>query len=341
MYLSIEGVGKRFGAATALAGVSLALAKDEFTCLLGPSGCGKTTLLRIVAGLEEADTGRILLDGQDLSKVPARDRGFGIVFQSYSLFPNMTVSENIAYGLAIRGTDATARDKRVRELLDLLMIPEHARKLPHQLSGGQQQRVAIARALAVNPRLLLLDEPLSALDARVRASLRDQIRDLQRTLRIPTLMVTHDQEEAMAMADSIVCMRAGGIEQVGSPEALYLRPRTAFVADFIGEMNFIPAEKVAQLPGSLRVAQTSAAPASRLGIRPEYVRLHEAGSHAAGLENCYPGRVVRSVFLGPTTRLQVDVGGLQLTVDQPGRSPLAALQDVLVEIPAQSLVAVA
>ena len=342
MHLLIEGVEKRYGEATALAGVSLALAKDEFTCLLGPSGCGKTTLLRIVAGLESADAGRIMLDGQDLSRVPARERGFGIVFQSYSLFPNMTVTENVAYGLAVRGADASVQAARVRELLDLLMIPEHAKKLPHQLSGGQQQRVAIARALAVNPRLLLLDEPLSALDARVRASLRDQIRDLQRELRIPTLMVTHDQEEAMAMANSIVCMRAGGVEQVGTPDELYLKPRTTFVANFIGEMNVITAEDATKLPGqALRATQEPTSPGGRFGIRPEYVRLHDVAANASTIENCYPGRVHRSVFLGPTTRVHVEIGGLRLRVDQPGRSVLAAAQEVMVEIPAQALVALA
>ena len=202
--------------------------------------------------------------------------------------------------------------------------------------------MAIARALAVNPRLLLLDEPLSALDARVRASLRDQIRDLQRELRIPTLMVTHDQEEAMAMADSIVCMRAGGIEQVGTPDELYLRPRTAFVANFIGEMNVITAEDAIKLPGqALRATQEPTSPGGRFGIRPEYVRLHDIAASTSTIENCYPGRVHRSVFLGPTTRVHVETGGLRLTVDQPGRSVLAAAQEVMVEIPAQALVALA
>jgi iron(III) transport system ATP-binding protein len=340
MYLSIEGVSKKFGQATALERVDLALAQDEFTCLLGPSGCGKTTLLRIVAGLEMADTGRILLDGHDLSRVPARDRGFGIVFQSYSLFPNMNVAQNVAYGLSVRGSDAGTREARVNELLDLLMIPEHAHKLPHQLSGGQQQRVAIARALAVNPRLLLLDEPLSALDARVRSNLRDQIRDLQRQLKIPTLMVTHDQEEAMAMADRIVCMRAGQIEQAGTPDELYLSPRTSFVASFIGEMNFISGTDARSLPGPALQDARGHSGAATMGIRPESIVLHRKGlSAAAPAGNCYPGRVRRAVFLGPTTRLQVETGALRLTVDEPGRSALAAEEDVLVEIPPHALVA--
>jgi iron(III) transport system ATP-binding protein len=338
MYLSIEGVSKKFGQATALDRVDLALAQDEFTCLLGPSGCGKTTLLRIVAGLETADTGRILLDGHDLSHVPARERGFGIVFQSYSLFPNMSVAQNVAYGLSVRGSDADVRKARVEELLSLLMIPEHAHKLPHQLSGGQQQRVAIARALAVNPKLLLLDEPLSALDARVRSNLRDQIRDLQRQLKIPTLMVTHDQEEAMAMADRIVCMRTGQIEQAGTPDELYLAPRTSFVASFIGEMNFISGADARSLPGPALQDARGQSGAATMGIRPESIVLHrEAARTPVG--NCYPGRVRRSVFLGPTTRLQVETGVLRLTVDEPGRSALATDQDVMVEIPAHALVA--
>lgn len=339
MYLSIEGVEKRFGTATALAGVSLALAEDEFTCLLGPSGCGKTTLLRIVAGLERADAGRIVLDGEDLTNIPARERGFGIVFQSYSLFPNMTVAQNVAYGLSIRGIEAEARSARVKELLDLLMIPEQASKLPHQLSGGQQQRVAIARALAVNPRLLLLDEPLSALDARVRSSLRDHIRDVQRTLRIPTLMVTHDQDEAMAMSDSIVCMRQGAIEQVGTPDRLYLQPRTAFVANFIGEMNFISQAEINALPGQpLRTERFADSRRTQLGIRPESLRLHPTSQAPIALENCYPGAIRRSVFLGQITRVQVSIGALNLIADVPGRSTFTTSQTVHVEIPALALV---
>ena len=211
----------------------------DFVCILGPSGCGKTTLLRILAGLIEPDSGEIRLDGRDLTKVPARHRGFGIVFQSYSLFPNMTASENIGYGLKVRRQPVAAIRSRVAELLEMIGLPESGAKLSDQLSGGEQQRIALARAIAVEPALLLLDEPLSALDFQVRVSLRRQIRALQKRLRIPTLMVTHDEEEAMEMADRIVCMNQGRIEQIGTPRELYQTPSSPFVAGFIGAINFL------------------------------------------------------------------------------------------------------
>ena len=206
--------------------VSIEIERGEFVCLLGPSGCGKTTLLRLIAGLSELNGGEILLEGAALSNLPARKRGFGIVFQSYSLFPNMTVAENIGYGLKIRGTPRSEIAQRVTELLGLVKLPQVADKFPGQLSGGQQQRIALARAIAVDPRLLLLDEPLSALDAKVRAELRGEIRQVQRSLGIPTLMVTHDQEEALALADKIICMNHGVVVQAGTPEDLYHRPAT-------------------------------------------------------------------------------------------------------------------
>ncbi|HEV7912608.1 MAG TPA: ATP-binding cassette domain-containing protein, partial [Albitalea sp.] len=240
MSLQISGLHKRFDGVVALADIHLTVGDSEFVCLLGPSGCGKTTLLRIIAGLLAADAGRLMLRGRDLAAVPARERGFGIVFQSYSLFPQMTVAQNVGYGLRIRGTPAATQAARVDALLALVKLPELAARYPGQLSGGQQQRVALARALAVDPALILLDEPLSALDAKVRAELRHELRELQRRLRIPTLMVTHDQEEAMALADTIVCMNRGRIEQTGTPQALYLTPRTRFVADFMGHSNLLP-----------------------------------------------------------------------------------------------------
>src|SRR4051812_419072 len=239
MTLELDRLHKSFDDFVALDRISLTVEGSEFVCLLGPSGCGKTTLLRIIAGLLTHDSGRLLLDGKDLSAVPARERGFGIVFQSYSLFPNMTVAENIGYGLKIRRVARTRIASRVAELLNLIKLPEVADRYPWQLSGGQQQRVALARALAVDPSLILLDEPLSALDPRVRADLRAEIRDVQRRLGIPTIMVTHDQEEAMVLADKVVCMNHGLIEQVGTPQDLYLRPRSRFVADFMGSSNLL------------------------------------------------------------------------------------------------------
>lgn len=264
MYLDLRGIRKTFDGAVALEGIDLSVGEHEFVCLLGPSGCGKTTLLRIVAGLLPFDSGTITLGGRDLSALPARKRGFGIVFQSYSLFPNMTVAENVGYGLRIRGETRERIDARVRELLALIKLPDYAQRYPHQLSGGQQQRVALARALAVDPALILLDEPLSALDARVRTDMRAEIHDVQRRLRIPTIMVTHDQEEALTLADKIVCMNDGRVEQVGSPSDLYLRPSTRFVANFVGLSNLLPTDWVREaMPALLATRRTAPASVSR------------------------------------------------------------------------------
>ena len=241
MFLSLRGVTKRFGEVTAVENVDLDIAEGEFVCFLGPSGCGKTTLLRLVAGLEALSSGQILLNGEDLTALPARRRNFGVVFQSYSLFPNMTVARNVAYGLECRKWPRAETDARVREMLDLVHLGAHRDKHPHELSGGMQQRVALARALAPRPAVLLLDEPLSALDAKVRESLRGEIRDVQQRLGITTIMVTHDQDEAMEMADRIVVMNRGRIEQVGSADTLYWEPETRFVGEFIGRINIIEA----------------------------------------------------------------------------------------------------
>jgi iron(III) transport system ATP-binding protein len=238
-YLVIRNVIKRFGSFTALNDVSLDILRGEFVSFLGPSGCGKTTLLRAISGLDIQTSGSIQQDGRDISRLPVGKRDFGIVFQSYALFPNLTVRDNVAYGLVSEGLSREEIANRVTQLLELVGLPEQARKYPVQLSGGQQQRVALARALALSPGLLLLDEPLSALDARVRARLRGEIRDLQRRLGITTIMVTHDQEEALTMSDRIVVMNSGRIEQMGTPDEIYGRPATPFVADFVGRMNFL------------------------------------------------------------------------------------------------------
>ncbi|MFT4191156.1 MAG: ATP-binding cassette domain-containing protein [Comamonas sp.] len=312
MSLSIQNLNKSFNGQAALERINLSISSSEFICLLGPSGCGKTTLLRIIAGLLDADHGRILLDGRDLAALPARERGFGIVFQSYSLFPHMTIAQNIGYGLKIRKTPPAAIAQRVQELLEVVRLPGFADRYPGQLSGGQQQRVAIARALAVNPALLLLDEPLSALDARVRAGLRQELREVQQRLGIPTLMVTHDQEEAMSMADRIVCMNAGRIEQVGTPRELYLRPRTRFVADFMGHSNLLPAAVAAELLGGRPEAgDDGAAPGEMdLCLRPEHIAL----AARPGAE----GRVTGVSFLGSIQRVQVEWKGLSLLAETRG-----------------------
>jgi iron(III) transport system ATP-binding protein len=254
-YLRVENVTKTFGDFIALDGVTLAIDEGEFVCFLGPSGCGKTTLLRAISGLDPQTSGAIVQAGKDISNLPPSQRDFGIVFQSYALFPNLSVEDNIAYGLRSRGHSRARIQARVAELLEVVGLLDQARKYPAQLSGGQQQRVALARALAPSPGLLLLDEPLSALDARVRARLRGEIRWLQRRLNVTTIMVTHDQEEALSMADRIVVMNEGRIEQTGSPTEIYSEPASLFVADFIGRVNRIPGRVVG--PGAVEVAGVS------------------------------------------------------------------------------------
>lgn len=238
-YLNIKNLVKKFGHFTALNDISLQINQGEFICFLGPSGCGKTTLLRAIAGLDLATSGTILQQGKDTTFLPPEKRDFGIVFQSYALFPNLTVAENISVGLHNQGKSVAETVDIVNHWLAVIGLSDSAPKYPSQLSGGQQQRVALARALALSPGLLLLDEPLSALDAQVRAHLRAEIRSLQRKLGITTIMVTHDQEEALAMADRIVVMNHGVIEQVGTPQEIYDKPASRFVAEFVGNMNFI------------------------------------------------------------------------------------------------------
>jgi len=312
MHLELKGIRKSYGGKTAVDGVDLDIGVGDFVCILGPSGCGKTTLLRILAGLIEPDSGEIRLDGRDLTRVPARHRGFGIVFQSYSLFPNMTASENIAYGLKVRRQPVAAIRSRVAELLEMIGLPGSGAKLPDQLSGGEQQRIALARAIAVEPALLLLDEPLSALDVQVRVSLRRQIRALQKRLRIPTLMVTHDQEEAMEMADRIVCMNEGRIEQIGTPRELYQSPSSPFVAGFIGAINFLPGPIAARL-----LPEHATAPALPIGIRPESLRLAVPSGAAGELL----GSVAAMSFLGGTLRVLIDVEGHDVVVVVPPEAP--------------------
>ena len=319
MYLTLRGIRKSFDGLVALDDVSLDVDEGEFVCFLGPSGCGKTTLLRIVAGLEAPDAADIRIAGRNLADIPARERNFGIVFQSYSLFPNMTVARNIAYGLECRKWARGDVRRRVDEMLALVSLADHAGKLPHQLSGGQQQRVAIARAIAPNPAVLLLDEPLSALDAKVREELRAEIKMLQSKLRITTIMVTHDQHEAMEVADRIVVMNEGRIEQTGRPVELYERPANRFVAAFVGRMN------VMRDVHGHRIA----------GIRPEHVELVNGSGMQA---DCRPARVARAVFLGSITRATLQVDGQTLTIELPGRrDELVPGRDVAIRIPPAAL----
>lgn len=314
IYLRIEHIYKRFGQFTALDDVSLSIKKGEFVCFLGPSGCGKTTLLRAIAGLDKQSEGQIYIDGNDVSDWPPSMRDFGIVFQNYALFPNLTVNKNVAYGMQGRKLKKKAIKKRVKELLEKVGLPEQGKKYPKELSGGQQQRVAIARALAVSPGMLLLDEPLSALDAKVRAHLRHEIKAIQQDLGVTTIMVTHDQEEALSMADRIVLLRDGKIEQVGTPQELYSQPANAFVADFIGEMNFIPAERIDD--NLLRVGttklqfNTSKAYGNdkmvELAIRPEDIRVGESNTD----DNRLNTTVADSEYLGNMVRARMSGGDL-------------------------------
>lgn len=240
-FLNLRHIRKEFGAFTALQDINLDIRKGEFVCFLGPSGCGKTTLLRIIAGLEVQTSGEVHQGGRDISRLPPALRDYGIVFQSYALFPNLSVADNVAYGLVNRKTPKAEAAQRVSELVKLVGLPGSEAKYPSQLSGGQQQRIALARALATSPGLLLLDEPLSALDALERVRLRQEIRALQQKLGVTTIMVTHDQEEALSVADRIVVMNHGLIEQVGTPMEIYREPASPFVADFVGKVNVMPA----------------------------------------------------------------------------------------------------
>jgi iron(III) transport system ATP-binding protein len=319
-YLRLAGIRKDFGSFTALKDIELEIDKGEFVCFLGPSGCGKTTLLRIIAGLEVQSAGRIELAGRDISRLPPAERDYGIVFQSYALFPNLTVADNIAYGLVNRKVPRAAVRARVAELLSLVGLPGSEAKYPAQLSGGQQQRIALARALATAPSLLLLDEPLSALDAIVRVKLRGEIRSLQRQLGVTTVMVTHDQEEAFAVADRIVVMNQGTIEQIGDAMQVYREPATLFVADFVGRINALPA--TLHDGGRLRVGEHlfaclhDGAPGSevRVYLRPEDVLARPIPD---GDPNVFEARIERIDFMGPYCLVRVSgdrLGEHRLTV---------------------------
>jgi putative spermidine/putrescine transport system ATP-binding protein len=317
--VEFRGLRREFGDVKALDGLDLKITPGELVALLGPSGCGKTTALRVLAGLEQVDSGEVLVDGVNVVGVPANKRDMGMVFQAYSLFPNLTVRDNVAFGLRLRGIGTAARHKRAEELLELVGLVTQARRYPHQLSGGQQQRVALARALAIEPRVLLLDEPLSALDAQVRNQLRDEIRRLQLRVGITTLFVTHDQEEALSIADRVGVMKAGRLEQLDTPAALYARPATAFVAEFVGTMNHLPGvitgggtevEVAGQRLTLAEPGERADGAAVRVLVRPESVTLEAAADG--------PVRITDLSFRGAVTRLTAELpDGTAVLADLP------------------------
>src|SRR3984885_5722284 len=328
----LQNLNRAFGATKALDGLSIEMAPGELVALLGPSGCGKTTALRIVAGFEIADSGSVLVDGKDISTIPAAKRDMGMVFQSYSLFPNMIALDNVAFGLRMRKVGTVNRRKQASELLDMVGLADQARQYPHQLSGGPHRRVAMAGALAIEPRVLLLDEPLSALDAKVRLQLREQIRTLQQRLGTTTLFVTHDQEEALSMADRVGVMRAGRLEQVAAPDELYSRPATAFVAEFVGTMNRLPGSlgsdgRSVSVLGAV-VPVKDGGPSSgevTVLVRPENLTVAPAEGGN--------GIVFLRTFLGATSRITVLLSGdLQILVDVPSTHAAAMTPGASVQV---------
>lgn len=317
--VEFRGLHRAFGPTVALAGLDLTARPGELLALLGPSGCGKTTALRVLAGFEHPDAGDVLVDGEDITRVPANRRDAGMVFQSYSLFPHLSARDNVAFGLRVRKVGAPERRARAAELLELVGLPEHGDRFPHQMSGGQQQRVALARALALRPRVLLLDEPLSALDAKVRLTLREEIKRLQMSLGITTIFVTHDQEEALSMADRVAVLNAGRLEQCAPPAELYERPATPFVAEFVGTMNRLPGRLTDG--GRVEVAGTAlpvdgeipaGGGAVEVLIRPENVTVTPDPEGMA--------TVVSASFFGSVTRVLLDLpGGGSVKADLPSR----------------------
>ena len=319
-HLELKNVNKVFGKTVAVEDFNLAVEQGEFVSFLGPSGCGKTTTLRMIAGFELPTSGTVMINGRDLTYTSPNKRNVGMVFQSYALFPNMTVAQNVGYGLKIAHKPKAEIAQRVLEMLSLIQMEEYADRYPYQLSGGQQQRVALARALAIRPQVLLLDEPLSALDAKIRLELRQEIRRIQRRLNITTIYVTHDQEEALSLSDRIVVMSHGVVEQIGTPSDIYNLPETEFVARFVGQINLLPVQVLDPGQGVVRLGDQAVhagrivghlnGRAMQLAVRPEEV----SPGFAAG-ENNLHGEVSSVTYLGSTVRIGLEVEGLPFSLD--------------------------
>lgn len=329
-FLTLTNITKTFGTNTVVRDFDLNVAAGEFISFLGPSGCGKTTVLRMIAGFEKPSGGTILVGGEDVTALPASRRKIGMVFQAYALFPNMSVRDNVSFGLKIAGMRNRDIAVRVEEMLELIALGHLADRYPYQLSGGQQQRVALARALAPRPNLLLLDEPLSALDAQIRTSLRDDIRRIQRELGITTVFVTHDQEEALSVSDRVVVMHKGRADQIGTPSDIYNRPTTRFVADFVGKLNTFSATHVSA--GCIRFAETDFAGLDlsavardstiTVALRPEALSLNRRATDTHSLA----GRILHSSFLGSVIRAQAEVAGGTVSVDMFNRAGVTVPQ---------------
>ncbi|EEW26061.1 ABC transporter ATP-binding protein [Rhodobacter ferrooxidans] len=325
-FLDIEHLEKAFGILRVVKDFNLGIQKGEFVSLLGPSGCGKTTVLRMVAGFETPNSGAIRIDGKDVVNQRPNQRNIGMVFQAYALFPNLTVAQNVGFGLKIKGVGRADQDIRVAEMLRLIGLPDLGNRYPFQLSGGQQQRVALARALAVKPSVLLLDEPLSALDAKIRVSLRTEIREIQQKLGITTIFVTHDQEEALSISDRIVVMNGGIAEQVGAPFEIYNRPNTKFVANFVGTLNTFDAAVLDPAAGRVSLAGTEitlpqplvslTGDRIALALRPEALHL----GRFEGREVVLPGVITDVHFLGSVIRVRADVAGASVALDTFNRA---------------------
>jgi putative spermidine/putrescine transport system ATP-binding protein len=329
-FLSVRNVRKTFAGTTVVEDFNLDIDRGEFVSFLGPSGCGKTTVLRMVAGFEEPTAGSIMIGGKDVTRLKPNQRNIGMVFQAYALFPNLTVAQNIGFGLRVARVEKSEADRRIKEMLSLIKLPNLADRFPYQLSGGQQQRVALARALAPKPKVLLLDEPLSALDAKVRVSLREEIRSIQKSLGITTIFVTHDQEEALSISDRIAVMYSGKAEQVGTPFDIYNRPRTRFVASFVGTLNIMRATIIDPAAGRLAIDEqevraargvdSKAGEVCSVALRPEAISLEERG----GERNRMKGTIEEVNFLGSVVRIRVRFKENAVSLDtfnSPGAPP--------------------